>query len=148
MKSRLQVPRLCTFYTQWWLNENCASSLGCRVSLCSLRNGETSMHIQPYKDWDWPWSLLIYGDCWSLFHILITTALQSSDSAKSSGITEVKLHQDRCNPAESFEILQTYLIKTGNFILNMKMIRHHYLVIKSSLSFSIILCTCGCCNFL
>lgn len=102
-------------YTQWCLNENHASILGCRVSLCSLMNGETSMHIQPYKDWDWLWSLLIYGDCWSLFHILITRALHWSDSAKSSGITEAELYQHRCNPILSFEIIQRYLIKTDNF---------------------------------
>lgn len=30
----------------------------------------------------------------------------------------------------------------------MKIIRHRYFVTKSALSFSIILCTCGCCNFL
>lgn len=40
------------------------------------------------------------------------------------------------------------LIKTDHFVLNMQINRHHYLVTKNSLSFSIILCTCGCCSFL
>ena len=40
------------------------------------------------------------------------------------------------------------LLKTDHFVLNMQINKHHYLVTKNGLSFTIIVWTCGCCSLL
>lgn len=39
-------------YTQWWLNQNYAHSPESKGLPCSHMDGESSMYIQPYEDFD------------------------------------------------------------------------------------------------